>query len=130
MEIFLKAVRMKLRFQTNKGLLSVEELFDLKLTELDSVAIAVNKQLKDSKEESFIATKTKANTELELRLEILKAIIEIKQTEAKAKSDKAKKDQELERLNELLLRKQDSALEQLSPDEIKARIAELEAAGD
>jgi len=127
--IFLEATRRKLRFQTGKGLLSVEELWDLKLTDLDTAAIAVNKQLKDSKEESFIAVKTKTNTELELRLEILKAIIETKQSEATAKANKAKKDLEREKLIDLLSRKEDSELEQLSPEEIKKRLAELDAEG-
>ena len=65
--MFEKASRMKLRFNTQRGVLSVEDLWDLPLIQLDNIAIALNKKLQESKTESFIKTRTKNTTELELK---------------------------------------------------------------
>ena len=47
--MFEKASRMKLRFNTQRGVLSVEDLWDLPLIQLDNIAIALNKKLQESK---------------------------------------------------------------------------------
>ena len=76
--MFEKASRMKLRFNTQRGVLSVEDLWDLPLIQLDNIAIALNKKLQESKTESFIKTRTKDTTELELKFNIAKHIIDVK----------------------------------------------------
>ena len=76
--MFEKASRMKLRYQTNRGVISVEDLWDLSLESLDAIAISLNKKLKESQTESFIKTKTKDTTELELKFNIVKHNIDIK----------------------------------------------------
>jgi hypothetical protein len=38
--MYKEAAKQKLRFATNKGNLSVEQLWDLNLTDLDSLAVA------------------------------------------------------------------------------------------
>ena len=50
--MFEKASRMKLRFNTQRGVLSVEDLWDLPLIQLDNIAIALNKKLQESKTEA------------------------------------------------------------------------------
>lgn len=71
MNNFEKATRLRLRFETSRGNLNVEDLWRLPLAELDKLAIALNKQLKESSEESFIKAKSKDNKLLELRLILL-----------------------------------------------------------
>lgn len=70
--MFEKASRMKLRFNTQRGVLSVEDLWDLPLIQLDNIATALNKKLQESKTESFIKTRTKDTTELELKIQYCK----------------------------------------------------------
>jgi len=101
--MFQKASRLKLRFDSVKGLLAAEDLWDLPLTSatgkanLDDIAKAVNKELKTTQEESFVAKETKGNEILQLKLEILKTIISIKMAEneaaAKARENAEKKQQ-------------------------------------
>ena len=67
MNIFERASKQKLRFGTGRGLLSVEEVWELSLTALDALARRVNKELKETDDESFIDAKTTVNTELNLR---------------------------------------------------------------
>lgn len=129
--IFEQAARQALRFPSAKGLLTVEQLWQLPLQsktgfDLDSIAIDINRQLKALAEESFVSQgNNPAKAQLELQLELLKHIITAKQAEnadARARADRLS---ERTRLVEILGKKQDQALESLSPDELKARIAAL-----
>lgn len=95
--MFEKASRIKLRYSTNRGVLSVEDLWDLSLEQLDPIAINLNKRLKESQTESFIKTRTKDTTELELKFNIVKHIIDVKLQEQEERTVAAKKqDAELE----------------------------------
>ncbi len=105
MDIFQKGLKLKLRFTTNRGEASIEDLNELSLTDLDVLAKAVNKKLKEENEESFIGKKTKSNVELELKLEILKAIIATKQEEDAKSRARIEKKSQTEFLKNLLQKK-------------------------
>lgn len=124
--MFEKATRMKLRFQTSRGVLSVEDLWDLNLESLDSIAIGLNKKLKESQTESFIKTKTKDTTELELKFDIAKHIIDVKVAELEARKDAAEKRAKKQKLMELISKKQDAELEGKSVDELMKELETLE----
>lgn len=124
--IFETASKIKLRISTGRGLLSVEDLWDLSLESLDTIAISVNKELKANQEESFIGKKTKANDILELKLEILKHIITVKLAEKQVKAQRAERNAKLAQLRELAISKQNEALAGSSLEEINNMIAELE----
>ena len=126
MNNFEQASRLKLRFTTTKGQLSVEDLWELSLDSLDTIAKAVNRQLKASEEESFVKTRTKTDTESTLRLDILKRVIEVKLQESEEKKNKAEKAAQLSLLRELKANKALQELQSLTSAEIDARIAALE----
>jgi len=123
--LFEQASRLKLRYQTTKGLVSTEDLWDLPLTSLNEVAKSLNKQVKEAGEESFIEIKSTANEKLELSFEIVKYVIKVKLAEQKAdklaKENATKKQQ----LLELLHQKKNEQLSQLSVDEIEKMLADL-----
>ena len=121
--IFEKASRLKLRFASNKGSLSVEDLWDLSLTALDTIAKAVNKSLKEENEESFIGKKSAANAELTLKLDILKSVIATKQEEQERSKNRAEKRAQKEFLEQLLERKRINQLEGMSIEEIQAQLS-------
>ena len=126
MEIFKKASKKKLRFSTNRGVLSVEQLWDLSKDEIRQLVIKAREAAKKSSGEvndselSFLdaPAKTKA-TDDELRFEILKDIYLTK----KSAEEKAQKKAEIKRNNqkllELIARKQDEALEKKSIKELE-----------
>lgn len=124
--MFEKASRMKLRYQTNRGVISVEDLWDLSLESLDTIAISLNKKLKESQTESFIKTKTKDTTELELKFNIVKHIIDVKLSEAEARKNAAEKRAKKQKLMDLIAKKQDAELEGKSVDELMKELAALE----
>jgi len=126
--IFENAVRRKLRFQTTKGSLSVEDLFDLNLTSLDNLAKGINKSLKETEEESFIPSATTANrgnVELRLKLDILKSVIGTQVEEQNAAKARADKRAQIERLKALAANKQDEALNAKSLEDIQKMLADL-----
>jgi hypothetical protein len=134
MSIFMQASRNKLRFQTTKGALSVEQLWDLPLTSttgavsLDSIAVEVFSRLENAPVTSFVRTApvlTKDQQDDTLRLDVLKAIIEIKQAENSARLAASEKAEKKRKLLELLAKKQEASLESLSEAEILKQLEAL-----
>lgn len=134
MSIFEQATRQKLRFKTSKGVVSVEDLWDLHLTRgadsLNNLAKGLNKDLKTSQEEDFVAIAT-ANTsvdkETKLKFDIIIHIINVKVEEANKAKDAAKIKQKKDKLLALKARKEDEQLESLSMEDIDAQLKDLES---
>jgi hypothetical protein len=129
--IFELATKQKLRFESLRGSLSTEDLWDLPLSakngvDLDTTARAINRDLKDVQEESFVDVKPnpQANS-LALKLEVLKHIIAAKQADNAAAVARANRAAERQRLTALLDKKNEQELEGLSKEDILKRIADL-----
>ena len=126
MEIFKKASKKKLRFNTNRGVLSVEQLWDLSKEEIRHLVIIARNIAKKSSGEvndselSFLdaPAKTKA-TDDELRFEILKDIYLTKKSAEERAQKKAEVKASNKKLLELIARKQDEALEKKSIKELE-----------
>lgn len=127
MEIFERASRAKLRFPTTKGSLSTEDLWDLNLTSLDTIAKQANRRLKDEEEESFVTPKTKKASENQLQLDILKHIIASKQATEEANKKRAETNAQIARIEGIILEKQDKSLTEKSVDDLKAMLETLKA---
>jgi hypothetical protein len=125
MSNFEIATRKKLRFQSGRGPLSVEDLWDLKLPQLDIIAVAVDEEVANSPKKSFITTRSVANKEAELKLEILKHIIQVKLEEEDEKLKLMEKREKKAKIMELLEQKQVESLTSKSEDELKQLLAEL-----
>jgi hypothetical protein len=134
-DIFEKASRKGLRFASPVGDLTTEQLWDLPLAStnpqkanLDALARGVSRELKGLEEESFVTLKPDPRkAELELRLAILKRVIEVK-LELKARSEKAAENAERKRkLLAALASKEEADLAGMTKEEIEAEIAKLDA---
>lgn len=122
--LFEYAVRNKLRFPF-KGMISVEDLFDLSLINLDYIFKTLNAEAKAFEEESLLNVKLKENEEVLVKIEIVKYIVGVKLMEKEAREN-AKKNKEMkQRLLEIKAKRQDAALENLSDDELEKAIADL-----
>lgn len=130
--IFEVATRSKLRFASIRGELSVEQLWDVPLRSrddfnLNAIAKATNKALKEISEENFVeTTKTAEHTRREAALEAVKYIIDVKLAEEEAAKTRASKKQEKEKLLTILAEKQAGKLSELSERELQKRIAALD----
>ena len=124
--MYKKALKMKLRFATTKGKLTTEDLFDLSLTDLNSLAISLDKKLSETPRKSFISDIAPDTQEDELRFNIVKDVITLKLAERNAAQNAKAKAAEKAQLMEILYRKKNEALENLSVAEIEAKLASLE----
>lgn len=126
LELFASSTRNKDRFKVAgiNGLLSVEDLWDLNLKQLDSVAVATRRELR-SVEESFLDDSKVGDVSLQRRFDVIMFVLNTKKAERDQSRLAAEKQAEKQKLRELLERKRNSALEELSVEEIEKRISEI-----
>ena len=132
MNNFEYAIRNKLRFASVRGELTIEQLFDVPLRSrdnfnLNAIAQAANKAVKDLSEENFVETsRTPALTRAERALELVKYVIETKLADEAAAEKRAQNKAKKAKLLEILQEKQDGKLSNLSEAELKRQIAALD----
>ena len=122
--IFEYASRNKVRFPF-KGMISVEDLWDLSLTNLDSIYKTLNKQVKQSEEESLLSTKASVDTELEVQIAIVKHIVSVKLAEKEDAEKASAKKAQKQKIMSIIATKQDEALQNSSIDDLKKMLDEL-----
>ena len=122
--IFEFASRNKVRFPF-KGMISVEDLWDLSLTNLDSIYKTLNKQVKQSEEESLLSTKASVDTELEVQIAIVKYIVSVKLAEKEAAEKASIKKAQKQKIMSIIATKENEALQNSSIDDLKKMLDEL-----
>ena len=123
-ELFINETRNNYQFPL-RGMIKVIDLWDLSLTNLDSVFKTLNAEAKKSEEESLLNTKSKEDEEISNKIEIVKYIVGVK-LDAKTKREDAKKNAEMrQRLLEIKAKRQDAALENMSDEDLDKALAEL-----
>lgn len=85
-ELFVKATREKMRFPY-KGQATVEDLWDLSMTELDRIYKTLNAQQKRAQEDSLLDTKSEEDEELTAQIEIVRYIFAVKYAMKKSHPD-------------------------------------------
>ena len=123
--IFEYAVRNKIRFPF-KGMISVEDLWDLSLQNLDSIYKTLNKQVKQSEEESLLNIKTSVDTELEVQIAIVKHIVSVKLAEKATAEKAAEKKAQKQKIMSIIAAKQDEALQNSSIDDLQKMLESLD----
>jgi len=122
--IFEQATRNKLRFMY-RGQISVEDLWDLRVQDLDNIFKELNARLKTEKEESLLAEKGLDTAELELKVALIRRIVSVKLAEAAERELAAEKARKRARILEILERKQGADLEEKSEEDLKKMLEEL-----
>lgn len=120
--MFDKATRLKLRFNSNKGQLSVEQVWDLSLTALNEMAKGLSRELKAASvdDEDFIGNNTSVDSQLQLRFDIVKSIISTKLKERDDSLSAAEKREHNQAILELIKKKQQEELAGKSVEELQA----------
>lgn len=123
-EMFIKASREKMRFPY-KGLATVEDLWDLPVTELDKIYKSLNAKAKQEQEESLLEVKTSEYEELTVQIEIIKYIVSVKLEEKKAAEMAKERKEQKQKIMSILASKQDEALQGKSIEELEKMLDEL-----
>lgn len=122
-KLFEKASKMKIRFNY-RGVITTEDLWDLDVKALDYIYKQLMVAKKESETESLLEEK-KTNPILEVQIEIVKHIFEVKVEERKAAELRAENAAKKQKILAILARKQDAELENKSAEELEKLIAEL-----
>ena len=131
--MFEQASRLKLRFDTPVGLINVEDLWDLPLTNkashvvghnLDDLARDLSKRVAET-EESFVEKPAPKDVETSLRFEIVKRVIKVRLEERdKAKAALQKKAKK-QKILEILASKEDKTMQDMSEEDLRKMLEEL-----
>ena len=118
-DIWIECIRNKYRFEF-RGLISAEDLFDLKLDDLDVIYKGLKKQEQELLGDSLLETaEIPAKREVEAKIDIVKSIFTIKKIEMenaqKALANKAQK----EKILAIIENKQDQELSEKSIEELR-----------
>ena len=123
-KMFEVAVRNKFRFPF-KGVISVEDLWDLSVQQLDGIFKTLKSQEKKAQEESLLDTRTPEDEALKTKIDIIRYIVNVKLDEAKqAEHAKENRDQKQKILG-ILAEKQDADLRSKTPEELQAMLNQL-----
>lgn len=130
MSNFELATRLKVRFDTPKGLLSVEDLWDLPLTSvkganLDDIARQLHLELRSDNDVSFVNPAQKSDTGLQLKFDLVKHVIDIRLAENAAVANLAANKQRKQHLLGIIQQKEGEALSALSVDELRKMVEDL-----
>lgn len=134
MNIFEFASRAKLRFNSPKGQLTVEDLWDLPLTSatgkanLDTIAQELHRELKQSSETvSFVrpASTTDSVQQLQMQFDVVKYIIDVRVKERDEAAAATKRRETKQQILEIIERKKAGALEGKSLEELEALAAQM-----
>jgi hypothetical protein len=125
---FEQAARKQFRFDSSKGQLSVEQLWQLPLTgngvNLDDIAKALFRQIKDADGEvSFVKPTVAADNMLQAKFDIVKHIIDVKLAERDAADKAAATRVKNQKIMALIDQKQDEKLSSASIEELRAMLA-------
>jgi len=129
--MFEIASRKKIRFETTKGMLTVEDLWDLPLvstsskTCLDDIARLLHYKLKDNEEISFVKPITSDNEQERVAFEIVKHVITVKMTEAATARDAQAAREKKQKIMAIIDQKKDQALTELSVDELSKLVESM-----
>lgn len=121
--MFELATRYKFRFPF-KGMISVEDLWDLSVENLDTVFKCINAEMKKTKEESLLSTKSKDDEVLEMKIKIVKYIVEVKQKEKEEREKMFLNKERNQKIMAIIAAKQDEELQNMSVEELQKLLVE------
>jgi hypothetical protein len=130
MNTFAKASKIKLRFNTAQGVLSVEQLWDLSQAKLAVIIKNLREDIKaaDINADSELAFLDQDSNQvdkiLQLKFDVAKEVWQINQEEMEAAKNKAANKEHNQKILEIIKKKQDSDLEGKSIEELKALLKE------
>ena len=123
--IFEYAAKNAVRFNF-RGNITTEDLYKLRLDELDDIYKELNRTRKAQTEESLLATRTASSTLLDVKIELVKHIVADKQHERALAEEAFERKEKKQKLLALMAEKDDAALRALSKEDLQKALAELD----
>lgn len=118
------ASRKHYRYPYN-GMVSTEDLWELNVSQLDSIFKKLKTQSRQAQEESLLATKTQEDVDTENKIDIIRYIVEYKQNLQKEAEMAIERKQQRARIEEILYERENADLRNKTPEELRAMLDEL-----
>lgn len=119
MDNFKLASREKLRFQTNRGVLTTEQLWDVSISELDALAVQLETEYQSSGKKSFVVKSSAKDKIAKLKFDVVLDVLTTKVEEADALREAKEVKEHNEKILNLIAEKQDESLKNKSVAELK-----------
>lgn len=129
MNLFEWATKNKVRFNTERGALTVEDVWTLPLTSkngisLDSLAKDLYRAVKEHDDVSFVQESTVESTVANNKLEIVKHVISVRMEERRQRAEREKTKEKNEVIRNLLKEKELDGLRNMSVEELRKMLSE------
>lgn len=122
--LFEIATRNRYRFNY-KGVMTVEDLWSLRVEDLDAIFKMLNRQKKTADEDSLLATKSAEDQDLANKIDIVRYIVSVKLAEAAERVSAAEKKAQRDKIMEIVAKKKDKALEDMGIEDLMRKLEEL-----
>lgn len=122
--MYKEASKQRLRFATNKGNLTTEQLWDLSLTDLDNLAVAMEVEHKESGKKSFLTTRSVKDKTAKLRFDIVLDILNTKVEEAEELQKLKDRKERNKKILSIIEEKKDDSLKGKSVKQLEALLDE------
>lgn len=122
--LFEIATRNRYRFNY-KGVMTVEDLWSLRVEDLDAIFKMLNRQKKTADEDSLLATKSAEDQDLANKIDIVRYIVSVKLAEAAERVSAAEKKAQRDKIMEIVAKKRDKALEDMGIEDLMKKLEEL-----
>lgn len=122
--LFEIATRNRYRFNY-KGVMTVEDLWSLRVEDLDAIFKMLNRQKKTADEDSLLAIKSAEDQDLANKIDIVRYIVSVKLAEAAERVSAAEKKAQRDKIMEIVAKKKDKALEDMGIEDLMKKLEEL-----
>lgn len=123
--LFEVATRKKLRFACRKGTVSVEELWEMSMKELDEVYSELASTVEEKKSKSLMAAKDSKDEETEMKMNIVKYIFEVKNAELEERKTLADKKNQVAVIEAAIARKKQEEIDSMSLEDLEKKKREI-----
>lgn len=119
MDNFKQASKQKLRVSTTKGSLSIEQLWDLSLKDLDDLAVFLEEAYNNSKGKSFLDKRTTKDRGLKLQFDVVLDILQTKIEENNVALEAKETKEHNQKILQIITDKKDETLKGKSVRELE-----------
>lgn len=120
--MYKEAIRQGLTFQTSKGLLSIEQLWQLTPKELDALAVQLEAEYKESGKKSFLVAKSVKDKTAKLKFDIVLDVLTTIVEEQEALSNAQEVKEHNKKIMALIADKKDEDLKGKSVKELEGML--------
>lgn len=131
MDLFERATRRQFRFETPKGLISVEEVWQLPLeapagrASLDALAVALDAKVNAAPRKSFVNATAGVDPDTRAKFDIVLHVINVKSAERTAAADERARSEEIQKIMGLIAEQDEAELRSMPKAALQERLQRL-----